>query len=598
MRVRRAPVWLRGLLASPLGDRLVFFLLAAAIGAIVGLATLGLVELIEWVQYIGFQERSEAHYADAVARAPAIQVVLVPTVGGLLVGMLLQFLPDQRYHGIADVMEACALNGARMPARSGIAAALAAGVSLGAGAPLGREGPAVHIGASISAWLGERLGLDHRQSLALLGCGAAAAVAVSFNAPVAAVIFALEVIVGYYTLRVFAPVVIAAGIAMVVRQHFMGSGAIFPVPDQPLASLWELLGFALIGVFGAALAKSLIALVPRVEKLWDRLHVPRWLRPACAGLLIGLIAIELPLILSVGFDATFAALSGELGQGLLVALLLAKLVAVALALGSGFAGGVFGPAIFLGAMLGGVTWHLLIGSGAALGLPLIDALTTQGVYAVVGMAAVSSALLGAPISTILIVFELTRDYGVTLGVMTAAAVASTVMQFGKHGSFFRWQLARRNIDIRRGRDISLLTQEPCEDLISSLYLSVDAFQTVGELEARMGSERRRVALFLDEQGKLLGCTNLSDLIVHAIEHGMDNPAIDAAIDPSYSIRPNTNIVAAVQRMAEKQVEFVPVVMNDKTSGDEQVVGVVFKTDLLSAHYDVIKRAREHEFGIT
>jgi len=536
---RRLPAFLGSLMASPLGDRLVFFLLAAAIGAIVGIATLGLVELILWVQYIGFQERSEAHYADAVARAPAWQVVLVPTVGGLLVGLLLQFLPGKRYHGIADVMEACALNGARMPARSGVAAALAAGVSLGVGAPLGREGPAVHIGASISAWLGERLGLDHRQSLALLGCGAAAAVAVSFNAP----------------------------------------------------------------VLGAGLAKILIALVPWVETFWARVLMPHWLRPAGAGLLIGVVAIELPLILSVGFDATFAALSGELGPGLLATLLIAKLVVVALALGSGFAGGIFGPAIYLGAMLGGVTWYVLVWVGTGLGLPLPDALTTQGVYAVVGMAAVSSALLGAPISTILIVFELTRDYGVTLGVMTAAAVASTVMQFGEHGSFFRWQLSRRNVDIRRGRDISLLTLEPCEALVSAQYLRTDSSVTVGELEARMGSERQRVAVFVDDNEVLLGSTSLSDLIVHAIEHGMDSPAIDAAIDASYAIAPTTNIVSAVQLMAEHQVEYVPVVDSDRRTGiratsRDRIVGVVFKTDLLSAHYDVIKRAREHEFGIT
>ncbi len=580
-----------------------FFLLAAAIGAIVGIATLGLVELILWVQFIGFQERSEAHYADAVARAPALQVVLVPTLGGLLVGLLLQFLPDKRYHGIADVMEACALNGARMQARSGVAAALAAGVSLGVGAPLGREGPAVHIGASISAWLGERLGLDHRQSLALLGCGAAAAVAVSFNAPVAAVIFALEVIVGYYTLRVFAPVVIAAMIAMVVREYYIGSDAIFPIPDQPLTSVWELLGFAVIGVLGAGLAKILIALVPLIEAFWARLSVPRWLRPAGAGLLIGIVAIELPLILSVGFDATFAALTGQLGAGLLAVLLVTKLVAVALALGSGFAGGVFGPAIYLGAMLGGLTWHVLIWMGAESGWLLPEAVTSQGVYAVVGMAAVSSALLGAPISTILIVFELTRDYGVTLGVMTAAAVASTVMQFGAHGSFFRWQLSRRNVDIRHGRDISLLTLEPCEGLISPQFLIAGAEATVGEIEARMGSERHRVAVFVDEQGILLGSTSLSDLIVYAIEHGMDSPAIGAAIDASYSISPSTNIVSAIQLMAQHQVEFVPVVASDRRTGiratsRERVVGVVLKTDLLSAHYDVIKRAREHEFGIT
>ena len=175
--------------------RLNFFVVAGLVGAIVGFSTLLLIKLILLVQFVSFGDASEMRYAEIAAARPAWQLILVLTLGGLLVGVILQFLPDRRYHGIADVMEACALNSARMPARSGIAAALAAAVSLGVGAPLGREGPAVHIGASISAWLAEKLGLDRKQSLALLGCGAAAAVAVSFNTPIAAVIFALEVIV-------------------------------------------------------------------------------------------------------------------------------------------------------------------------------------------------------------------------------------------------------------------------------------------------------------------------------------------------------------------------------------------------------------------
>lgn len=579
-------------------ERLVIFALAALIGAAVGLATILLIEMIAWVQFLGYGERSELRYAEIVSQAPVWKVVLVPTLGGLVVGLLLQCLPERRYHGIADVMEACAVNNARMPARSGIAAAVAASVSLGVGAPLGREGPAVHIGASISAWLAERLSLDHRKSLALLGCGAAAAVAASFGTPVAAVIFALEVIVGYYTLRVFAPVVIAAMLAMVVRQAFMGEETLFPLPEDLQASLWELPLFALLGIAGALLAKTLIFLVPLVEQSWSRLRCPSWLRPAGAGLLLGLIAIKLPLILSIGFEATQAALTDQLGPGLLVLLLVVKLLAVALALGSGFAGGVFGPGIYLGAMLGGAFWYGLAGLSLVLGLSFVDVATGQSLYAVVGMAAVASALLGAPISTILIVFELTRDYDLTLAVMTAAAVASTVMQLGPQGSFFRWQLARRNIDIRRGRDLSLLSCEPCSSLVSSVYVPADAGLTSGELEARMGSERRRVAIFTDTDGTFIGSIGLSGLVAHAIEHGMDSTAVEAAVEADYAIYPTTDILSALQSMAQRQLEYIPVLEPDAVGSPSGVAGVVFKSDLLSAHYDVIKRAREHEFGIT
>jgi len=501
----------------------------------------------------------------------------------------MRFVPGMGYHGMADVMEAGAMNSARMPVRSGIGAALAAGVSLGVGAPLGREGPAVHIGASISAFIAERLNLDHKQSLALLGCGAAAAVAVSFNTPLAGVIFALEVIVGYYTLRVFAPIVIATMGAMLARDYFLGNQALFPVLPHTIESNWELLLFGLLGVLGAVLAKTLLALTGRFEQVWKGSGLPRWVQPALAGALIGLVATQFPQVLGIGFEGTLLALRGVLESDVLFYLLVAKLMVVCLALSSGFAGGVFGPAIFLGAMLGGLFWVL----ASLTGLPLSE----QGAYATIGMAAMGSALLGAPISTVLIVFELTRDYGITLGVMTAAAFASTVMQSGQHGSFFRWQLARRNVNLSSARDISLLMTHRVEDLVRDDYLLVEESITLGELSARMGSQHQRIAMFVDEEGVFQGSASLSMLITCAIEQGMEEKAANASLGADYAITPITNIVTAVQRMAEHKHEYIPVVERH-VKKKPRLVGVVTKSDLLSEHYDVVKRAREDEFGIT
>ncbi len=576
-------------LQTGLGQRLLFFLVAALTGAMVGLATLLLIKLILFFQWVGYGDSSEIRYSQIVAARPAWQVVLIPALGGLVLGVLMQFLPGRRYHGIADVMEACALNSARMPVRSGVGAALAAALSLGVGAPLGREGPAVHIGASISAWLAERLGLPHKQSLALLGCGAAAAVAVSFSTPIAAVIFALEVIVGYFTLRVFAPIVIAAMAAMLVREQFIGHQAQFPVPSHSIISNWELPLFALLGILGALLAKAMLATTGQIEQGWKWTGLPRWCQPALAGILIGVIALPMPHILGIGFEGTFLALNGALDNPVIAWLLLAKFVVVCLAFSSGFPGGVFGPAVFMGSMLGGLFWALL----SFTGLPLSE----QGVYATIGMAAMGSALLGAPISTVLIVFELTRDYGVTLGVMTAAAFASTVMQTGAHGSFFRWQLARRNINLSSGRDISLLMTHRVEDLVRTGFLTVPTDITTGELTSRMGQERQRIAIFVDDDGVFKGSANLSLLITHAIEHGNDSQAIDGVLNADYAITAMTNIVTAVQSMAEQKQEFVPVI--DRTDPKQpELLGIVTKSDLLAEHYDVIKRARAEEFGIT
>lgn len=592
--------------SSKLPRRITLFFLAALIGAVVGLSTLALIKLVLMVQWIGYGEASEIRFTQIIAARPAWQVVLVPALGGLAIGVLMQFLPGRRYHGISDVMEACALNSARMPARSGIAAGLAAAISLGVGAPLGREGPAVHIGASISAWLAERLGLDHRQSLALLGCGAAAAVAVSFNTPIAAVIFALEVVVGYYTLRVFAPIVIAVMLAMLVRGYFLGDQALYFVLPHNILSNWELLLFGLLGVMGALVANSLLITIQWFQRLWNLSRIPRWVRPALAGAAIGFVAIPLPEMLSfgidglpnyeglpevmgIGFESTLLALRGVLDNDLLLSLLIAKFLLVALALSSGFAGGIFGPAVFMGAMLGGIFWVVAQSTGINI--------SDQGVYATIGMAAVGSALLGAPISTILIVFELTRDYGITLGVMTAAACASAVMQLGRHASFFRWQLSQRNISLSDGRDISLLMTYQVKNLVTHNFLVVDLDLTTGELESRMGREREHLAVFVDDEGEFQGSVSLSLLISHAIEHGMKSPAHDAALGREYAISSSTNIVTAVQSMAEQKLDFIPVV--DHTGERRyELLGVVTKSDLLAEHYDAVKRAREDEFGVT
>ena len=600
-----------------LKTRLVFFLLAGMIGVLVSLATVLLIEAISLVQWIGFGEGSETRFASIAASQPWWRLLLVPLFAGLIVGIIINTLPGKRYHGISDVMEACAFNSGRMGVRSGISAAIAASVSLGAGAPLGREGPAVHIGASISAWFAERFGLDRSQSLALLGCGAAAAVTTSFNAPIAGVIFALEVIVGYYTLRVFAPVVIASLAAVVVHGYFYGSEPLFELEVIGGHSTYEFPLFAILGVLAGLTVMLFIRLVKSFRYLWELSGLPVWARPAVAGLLIGVIALKYPMILSIGYEPTKAALQESLLFNELLALLILKIFGTTLALSSGFAGGVFSPSVFLGAMLGGV--FIL----ACPTLPFIDA--SQSLYSVAGMAAVSSAMLGAPISTILIVFEITRDYGVTLAVMTSAAFASTVMQINKHSSFFRWQLSTRNINISAGRDLSLLRTHTVEKLLTEIYAEVAPEDTLREVEAKLGVSRKRVAVVIGENG-FTGCIELKEVIAQATETtrrkqkiaelaaqqqgeghaGLAEEALDdrplietvaqIARNENVSVTSTTNLVTALQIMADNDIDFLPVV-NDREEAERQFLGVIFKADVLAEHYSVLRRARDEEFGV-
>jgi len=570
--------------------RVRFFALSGVVGVVVGLATLGLIAMIAVVQRALYGQASEERFASIVGDSPIWLVLLAPAVGGLIVGGLIHLTKGQRYHGIADVMEACAVRGARMDVRSGASAAVAAAVSLGAGAPVGREGPAVHIGASICAWLAEKLGFSQSDSLTLLGCGAAAAVTASFNAPIAGVLFALEVIVGYYTIRVFAPIVVASAGSVMVRHTVLGDSTVFTLPVFSLNSLWELPLFAVLGIVSALFVLALIYAVGHIQTFWQRSRAPLWVRPAFAGLLLGAIATVFPHVLGSGFQAVDLSLNESLLPGFLALLLAWRFVGTSVALGSGFAGGVFTPAIVFGALLGALLW---IGFAAVMpGL-----VSAHSVYAIVGMGALGSAMLGAPISTVLIVFELTGNYEVTIAVMLAAAMASAVMQLSPHTSFFRWQLARRGVNITSGRDQSLLRTETIEGVVKQECSFIASGDKIIDVERLLSRDRHRIAVLLDDDGNLLGSGNLRMFVAASIDHGFDAPAADVLHSPATAIAEHTNLVVALQQMADADMDYMPVVT--ATDGEEAPVfrGIVVRAGLLKAYYDVIRAARAEEFGV-
>ena len=565
-----------------------FFLLALLTGLIVGASTVLLIEGILLLQDFLFDRADDADRISWLANKSDWTILLAPILGGIVVGWILRHMPGHRFHGIADVMEASAMRAGKMDVRSGGIVGLATLVSLGAGAPLGREGPAVHIGASITSWVAEKFGLDRTQSISLLGCAAAAAVTASFNTPIAGVIFALEVVVGYYALRVFAPVVVAAMGAVIVRHGMYGNAPEFTPPDFTISSLWELLPFALLGIVAAAVVQLCIFMVISTQWAWARVPVPFWCRPALAGAVIGLVALSFPLVLGVGYEGTALALNENLDKTMLVGLLVAKTACAALAIGSGFAGGVFSPSLFIGAMLGGSFWWLF----STLGLELQS---SPGVYSVVGMAAVASAMLGAPISTLLIVFELTIDYDLVIAVMLSAAVASTAMQLMPHSSFFRWQLNKRGINLNTGRDQSLLRTRTIDDLISASYIETSPTASLHDLEAAMFAVKHYVAVVVNDRGQFIGSLSTDELFSAAADRGRTVHCDEVKNGASHAIPTSSSLLAALQKLNELDAQYAPVtrVGEDRT----EVIGIVYRSDILNGLYDLLREARSEEYGV-
>ena len=471
--------------------------LAGLLGGVTGLAVLGFVLAVEVLTGIAYGEGTRALARGARGLDPE-RAFMVPVLGGLAVAALLWLarragvLPDARPQGVAEVIEARASPPGDLSLAGGAVNTLVNTIALGTGASAGREGPSVLIGGAISAWLSSRLGLSGKDARTLLGCGAAAAVSAAFNAPIAGVLFALEVVLSNYALSVFGPVVLASVIGAVVGRGALGDLHRFLVPDYAPGGAYDVPLAAVLGLVAGLVAWMFLELSAQgrrlVRHLIGRRRVPPAMLPAVAGLGMGGVALVLPEVLGVGYEATSEALAGNYTLRLLTILLVTKTLATVWCLSCRFGTGVFSGGIYLGAM-----------SGAAFGLVAQMAfgasVAEPTFYALVGMGAVSGAIIGAPISTTLIVFELTGDYAMTAALMVAVGIASLVSQVFFGASWFHFQLNQRGYDLSDGPQGVILQTIRVRDVMRPVTADaapledgaarLTASETLGEALAKM-----------------------------------------------------------------------------------------------------------------
>jgi chloride channel protein, CIC family len=577
-------------LARPVlfNDQLVLLVLAIIAAAAAAYGAIAFRELYLSTRFFAFGTTSEELYTH-VASLPMWQRVLAPALGGLVVGLLVRFLmPEQRPQGVPDVMEAVALRSGAMDTRAGIGAAIVSATSIGFGASVGREGPVVHLGAFLSSLLARKIGLSRSQTITLIGCGVAAAVSSSFNAPIAGVFFALEVVIGHYALSAFAPIVIASVVGtMISRTHF-GDFPAFIIPDHSSVSSLEFPAFALLGVLSAATAVIFIKSVAAVRAAAQRIPGPAWWRPMYGGVLIGLIAIPLPHVLGVGYGSTDAALKGLFPLELLVMLVAAKLAATAISIGSGFGGGVFSPSLFMGAVL-----------GASFGVvaTAIAPEYSSGVvgYTLVGMGAVAGSVLGAPISTILIVFELSADYALTIAVMIGVVVASVITQQFSDRSFFLWQLAIRGIDLTEGRESGLLGTVQVAEVMTTGFATVAGSASMKTVREALITAPGGILFVVEPDRNVLSTITLPDLPEEALD-----TATDHGLTAGEVARPNPtlllgsdNIGDALHLMHETGEDHVGVV---DSFDDLKLIGMVRQVDVIQTYNRALLKARQEERG--
>ncbi|KEJ89367.1 chloride channel protein [Sulfitobacter donghicola] len=449
--------------------KVTFWFIALLIGIAAGFAALLFRKGINLLQETLYGTEDTERLHTFISGLEWYWIILIPTFGGLVSGLILHhFTNDARARSVADVIVGSALHDGRVETRAGIASAFASLVTLGTGGSSGREGPVVHLAAVISARVSHRINADGITGRDLLGCAVAAAVSASFNAPIAGALFALEVVLRHFAVHAFAPIVIASVAGTVINRLEFGGVTEFKLPEMgDLQFYVELPAFLMLGLTCGLVAVVLMRAIFWADDIGNhiqsRTKLPRYIRPMVAGAALGIIALWFPHIIGVGYETTSLALTGELALHEATVFAVLKVLAVAITLGGRMGGGVFSPSLMIGALVG-----LSFGFIATGFFP--DVSGSSSLYALAGMGAVAAAVLGAPISTTLIVFELTGDWQTGLAVMVAVSLSTALASNIVDRSFFLSQIERRGVHLAAGPQAYLLamftaakTMRPIDD---------------------------------------------------------------------------------------------------------------------------------------
>ena len=561
--------------------------LGLVVGMITSLAAIGFVELVfalnDWLL---IAPRSRFMMDDT--RVLLIATVCVPALGGLVVGVLHRFIPERRSHGPPDIIRAVQGLDGRIPARSGFLSAVASVVSLGAGASVGQYGPLAHLGATLGS-LVARVSRDSRWMATVgVGCGVAAAISTAFNAPIAGIVFAHEVVLRHYSLRAFAPITVAATIGYVVANVVFERPPLFRVEAVAMGSAPEFLGFILIGAAGAFVAVLYMRAILFSNRIAQRLPVADCLKPMLAGAVLGVAAIWMPDILGIGKETLrFAVIDEAFVPGELALLLVAKILATALCIGFGFAGGVFSPALLTGILFGA-----LAGNGAE--LILGDLRSDIAIYAICGMVAVTSAVIGAPLTTILIVFELTRNYDLATAAMVSVVFSNLVSYriFGR--SLFDVQLRMRGFDLSAGRDRVILDHRLIEGYVTRDYIALGPEMSLGEAKSRLLASRGHEGYVVDADGAYLGTVKLEDVLTSEVDGlAADTAVTRLAAREALALTAKTSIWAAMEQMGDFVGESIPV-LEEGDGGGDRMLGVVYEATIVKACLDTMNDIRREE----
>ncbi|MFP3910929.1 MAG: chloride channel protein [Desulfobacteraceae bacterium] len=559
-------------------------LIAAVIGILSGYGAVLFRFVIKSAQY-GFYHHTQ-DFLTFAHQLPLYYVLGMPALGGLMVGILVRFgAREAKGHGVPEVMEAISLRSGMIRKRVAAVKILASAICIGSGGSVGREGPIVQIGSSIGSTISQILKLPRPQQKTMVGCGAAAGIAATFNAPIAGVLFALEVLLGDFGLASFSPVVLSSVMATTISRHYFGDFPAFIIPRYELASLWELAIYPFLGLLAGLVAILFVVVLYKSEDLFDAIKMPEWLKPAMGGFFLGLILLQWPEVFGVGYGAINQSLLNEMTGSLLLSLIFIKIAATSITLGTGGSGGIFAPSLFIGAMAGG-----FFGWVVNLLFPAMTA--SPAAYAMVGMGAVVAGTTHAPITAILILFEMTGNYKIILPMMITCIISTVIASSLKTGSIYTIKLLRRGVDLSAGLEQNILRRLKVKQVMKEDMVTVPENMVLIDLINTLKTKDVSYLHMVNQDQELTGIISFRDirpLLGEADVHYLII-ARDVATTDVVTVTPEDTIQLALHTMSERGISQLPVVVE----GDgKKVIATLREKDVMAA-YDAAVVRREIE----
>jgi len=552
------------------------------VGVAGGYGAVGFRHLINFIQSIAYG--SSAELLDVVKSISWYWRISIPAIGGLIVGPIVYFFArEAKGHGVPEVMYAVALKQGIIRMRIVFIKAFVSAVCIATGGSVGREGPIVQIGSAVGSTVGQLFNVSSNRMRTLVGCGAAAGIAATFNAPIAGSIFALEIILGEFEIASFSPIIISAVSATAISRHYLGDIPAFILPEYILHSPLEFPMYAILGIFCAVVAVAFTLFLYRAEDAWNAIKFPEYLKAVIGGLMMGTLGLVFPQVLGVGYGAIDLALMIKLSWWFMALLVLFKILATSITIGSGGSGGIFAPSLFMGAMAGGAF-------GAVVNHFFPSVAVSPGAYAVVGMGAVVAATTHGPLQAILIIFEMTGDYKIILPLMITCIISCLVARRLCGESIYTFKLIRRGINIKGGKEVNILSSMPVKNVMYHTVELVPEELHLNDFAEKLPRSRSNNFVVVNDKEEITGVLTFLDYYDKLYNGKIDDHMVvkDIMTPDVVTVSVEDNLDTALEKITARDFSILPVVSPDNPL---KLLGILTRRDILEA-YDqaVIKKA--------